>query len=793
MKRKLILLLALYPIIWAGANPAKVVSLDGSDWTLSFWPQPGEAVMSPLEMKRVERQTIPATVPGNVELDLFAAGLIEDPMTGSNVNKLRVWEGHQWCYTKTFAAPRLDEGQRAWLCFGGIDCLAEVWLNGQHVGSTDNMLVEQTFDVTPLLKRGGRQMLQVILRSSVLEARKHLLGSISIGNFPAEESVYLRKAPHMFGWDIMPRLVSAGLWRDVSLRITNPTNIRDVNYFTARIDGHQALIYVDVQADMPMARFDRTMARLRLERNGRVAFEASQRIYTPAFRFFVNMQDADLWWPRGFGDAALYDATLELVDEATGEVLDRDERRMGIRTVRLERTDLNLPERPGIFRFYVNGEPIFVRGTNWVPLDALHSRDERLVDDAIAMAVDLNCNMLRCWGGNVYESQRFYDLCDEQGLMVWQDFSMGCTMYPQRNDFAEAIEREAVQVVMALRNHPCLVVWAGNNEDDSASHWGMAHFNINPNHDRVSREVLPRVVYEFDPTRPYLPSSPYYSEEAYRHGCDERLMTEAHLWGPRGYYKDAYYAKATNCFVSEIGYHGCPNLESLRRMMSPDAVYPWTGDFQWNDEWLTKSVRRFPGLGNTHERNDLMLNQVRIVFGSVPTQLEDFIFASQSVQAEAMKFFVERWRGRKFAGSDGIIWWNLRDGWPIISDAVTDYYNSKKMAYYYIRNAQRDVCCMVCETGDERRLMVVNDTPNDQSGTVRLTDRATGGLVYEGAFNVKANAAEMIAILPPVEGQGVYLIEYSVGGTMFLNHYLYGKPPYRLEDYKGWMEGIAPV
>ena len=158
-----------------------------------------------------------------------------------------------------------------------------------------------------------------------------------------------------------------------------------------------------------------------------------------------------------------------------------------------------------------------------------------------------------------------------------------------------------------------------------------------------------------------------------------------------------------------------------------------------------------------------------------------------------MKFFVERWRGRKFAGSDGIIWWNLRDGWPIISDAVTDYYNSKKMAYYYIRNAQRDVCCMVCETGDERRLMVVNDTPNDQSGTVRLTDRATGGLVYEGAFNVKANAAEMIAILPPVEGQGVYLIEYSVGGTMFLNHYLYGKPPYRLEDYKGWMEGIAPV
>ncbi len=785
------LLIAFAAALTASASPARdnVLSLDGNDWELSFWPQPKKAVTSPKEMKSVKVQTIPATVPGNVELDLLAAQLIDDPMVGSNVNKLRPWEGYQWCYTKTFTAPKREEGQTYALCFGGIDCLADIWIDEQHVSRTDNMLVAHTFDVTDVLKPGKRHTLRVILRSAVLEAENYFLGSISIGNFPAEESTGIRKAPHMFGWDIMPRLVSAGLWRSVELRVLPPIRIRDVNYFTARINGTSATVYTDIQASMPFEQYSHAIAHIRLERNGQVAYEGRQRIFSPAFRFTFTVQNADLWWPRGLGEAALYDAHLTLEDETGQTIFDSNAQRIGLRTIRLERTDISLPESPGRFRFYVNGEPVFVRGTNWVPLDALHSRDIGLVKDALEMAADLNCNMLRCWGGNVYESRKFYDLCDEMGLMVWQDFSMGCTMYPQRDDFARAIEREATQVVVSLRNHPCIVLWAGNNEDDSATHWSMAPFDINPNSDYVSRTVLPRVIYEFDPTRPYLPSSPYYSEEVYRHGCRSEVLPEEHLWGARGYYKDAYYAQASNSFVSEIGYHGCPNLESLQRMMSPECVYPWTHDFQWNDEWLTKSIRRYPELGETNDRNNLMLNQVRILFGEMPKKLEDFIFASQSVQAEAMKFFVERWRGRKFEGGDGIIWWNLRDGWPIISDAITDYYNSKKLAYYYIRNAQKDVCLFMNDAvGGNYPLVAANETLHDAEGSVSVTDVETGQTVFEGTFQVPANSKTQVASLPEQKGQGVYLITYKTNSETLRNHYLYGKPPYRLEKYREWME-----
>ena len=467
-----------------------------------------------------------------------------------------------------------------------------------------------------------------------------------------------------------------------------------------------------------------------------------------------------------------------------GSVLATDTKRIGLRTVQLERTDINLPDDPGKFCFIVNGERIFIHGTNWVPLDALHSRDNSLVDEAIEMAVDLNCNMIRCWGGSVYEDHHFFDLCDENGILIWQDFAMGCTFYPQRSSFTRNIEEEVISVVCKLRNHPSVALWSGNNEDDIALRWSLLPFNLDPNRDVVTRQVIPSVLYEFDPTRPYLPSSPYISEAVYQKGCDEKYWPENHLWGPRGYYKDPFYIDAQCAFVSEIGYHGCPNLESLKKMMTEDCVYPWVKDHEWNDEWVTKSVRRFPVWGKTFDRNNLMINQVRLLFGEVPSKLEDFIFASQSVQAEAMKYFIEMWRGNKF-NKTGIIWWNLRDGWPLISDAIVDYYNSKKMAYYYIRNVQKDVCIFMNDARDGNHpLVAVNDTRHASEGDVKVTDVASGKQIFEGKFYVPANGRVQISSLPEQKGQGILLIRYKVGNQEFTNHYLYGEPPFKLKEYK---------
>jgi len=766
---------------------AENISLNGS-WDLQYFPQPWNAVVDPAGLQTVEAQRVAATVPGNVELDLLRAGLIEDPMIGNNIYSLRKYEGYQWCYSRTFETPAFNDDEEVHLFFGGIDCVAEIWLNGQHLGSVKNMFIEHSFEVTRFLRKEGENLLQVIIRSAVMEAQQYSLGTFSIGNFAAVESTYIRKAPHMYGWDIMPRLVSAGLWRDVELQVKNHTHIVNTHWMTSKIDleNRRANLFVDVQMRVPFEQFDKNHAVVTLKRNGKLVHEQELLITNHAFRHEVVLENVDFWWPRGAGDAALYDAEVKLVD-ANGKILSSKKDRVGVRTVKLDMTEIHdEPDNPGHFRFLVNGEPIFVRGTNWVPIDALHSRDASLLDDAVQLMVEANCNMVRCWGGNVYEDHRFFDLCDENGIMVWQDFAMGCTFYPQRDDFAKAIEEEAIAVVTKLRTHPSLVLWSGNNENDIALHWSLINFNINPNQDVISRVVLPRVIYEMDPTRDFLPSSPYISEAVHQRGSSEDLLPENHLWGPRGYYKDDFYTKARARFVSEIGYHGCPNRSTLEKMFTKNAVNPWLDGKVglWNDEWMTKAVRVFPHTPKQGGRNDLMTNQVRILFGSVPEKLDDFIMASQFVQAEAMKYFVEMWRGEKPQRS-GIIWWNVRDGWPVLSDAVVDYYNSKKLAFYFLKNVQHNVCLFINDAKEGTHpLVAVNDTRKPVKGSVEVTDVATGEKIHSGEFVIEANGRIQLASLPERDGQGMFLIRYEVEGTQYANHYLYGRPPFNLSTYK---------
>jgi len=821
-------------------SASSVLSLDGSDWTLSFWKQPEVAVRCP-EGIPSDAESIPATVPGNVDIDLMAAGLEADPRIGNNNALTRQWEDCQWCYTKSFdvssemlrgaATPEMPAGtgRRFQLWFGGIDTIADIWLNGEKVGSAENMLIEHAYDVTDLLI-AGRNTVQVIIRSAVIYGRAPFFGSISFGHSASPESVNIRKAPHMFGWDILPRVVSAGLWRSVELRTIEPLHFKDVYWMTANIDtaARTAEIYADMQISLPSSYQDRTTAVFTISKDGKTVFKGAQPCVFHAMRQKINLSDVEYWWPRGYGEPALYDAKCEIVDE-NGTVLATDEQKLGIRTVKLDFNEINLPEAPGRFCFVINGEPIFIHGTNWVPLDALHSRDPQWLDRTVELCADMNCNMIRCWGGNVYEDHRFFELCDEKGIMVWQDFTFACNAYPQDAQFGQRIWDETKSVVIKLRRHPSIALWSGNNEIDYSLRRAISCFDPDPNRDNVSRNVIAQVIWEFDPSRPFIPSSPYYTEEVWKRGfIDYEHLPENHLWGPRGYYKTPFYTEAGCVFVSEIGYHGAPDISSLRMMMTPDCVYPWQTSEQlrksetykspvadapvgngssqakdrgyilngmdpernWNEEWLTKSVRRFPELGKTYDRNNLMINQQNLLFGSCPTDLEGFIFGSQVVQAEAMKYFVELWRGQKFAPKTGIIWWNVKDGWPDISDAVVDYYFNKKFAYDFIKNVQRNVCCLIMDAKDGvHPLVAVNDTKDPVDGSVKVIDIASGKTVYKGKFHIDKNSKTDLPGIKEKEGaQGVYLIEYKVNGKEYKNHYLYGKVPFNVEDYKTWME-----
>lgn len=768
-----------------------------STWTLYYGLQDEHAPQSPRELKRSGFSKIPASVPGNVEIDLQEAGLIEDPMIGDRVYDLRKYETYQWWYHRSFSKPDVPEGHRIELSFEGIDCIADIWLNGVNIALIENMFVEHHLDVTDLLEE--KNQLYICIHSTVLEARKYMRNNFGVRYDALAEAVSIRKAPHMFGWDILPRLVSAGLWRDVKLEVIPPTHWKTVYWVTRDVDvkNRKANMYVDWEFSTDRLDIDDLTMQIRLERNGNVAFMKSVKLYTTVSRERIEgLENMDFWWPRGFGDPALYEASLMILDD-DGNILCENRQQIGVRTVELLRSEVNTPENPGEFVFVVNGEKVFIKGTNWVALDALHSRDGQHVGSAVDMLVDLNCNMVRLWGGNVYENDDFYNLCDRSGIMIWQDFTMGCTTYPQNQDFSEKVRIEAEKTILRLRNHPSIVLWAGNNENDVSLDWSGDQSHLDPNTDVISRQVLPQAVREYDPKTPYLPSSPFISSEVFR--LNNRINPEAspemHLWGPRGYYKAPFYTANLAKFVSEIGYHGCPHRSSLEKMMEPDFVYPWgEQDSVWNEQWQAKATITHPNSETNRQRNNLMVNQVMAVFGEVPRDLDLFIAASQIVQAEAMKYFIEFWRMNKF-DRNGILWWNLRDGWPIISDAIVDYYGNKKLAYYYIRKVQKDVCVMIGDEGlvedapgSGHPVVVVNDTREPVTGTLTIRDADADRVVFSKSFQVSENGKLLAGYLSKPGKTTMWLIEWEIDGEVHSNHYLAYEPVISLEQYMQWKD-----
>ena len=307
----------------------------------------------------------------------------------------------------------------------------------------------------------------------------------------------------------------------------------------------------------------------------------------------------------------------------------------------------------------------------------------------------------------------------------------------------------------------------------------------------LTRQVLPAVVRECDFRRPYLPSSPYLSPELIRRSrTDESLAPEQHLWGPRDYFKSRFYAESTAHFASEIGYHGCPDVSSLRKFLSPERLWPWQG----NDEWRIHATDCAPEPGLFVYRVKLMADQIRELFGFEPDNIDDFARASQFSQAEALKYFIELFRLAKWRRT-GIIWWNLLDGWPQFSDAVVDYYFVKKLAYHYIRRVQQPFCIMVGKPESWHcRVVAGNDTLRDVGGTYRIWDGDTGETLLEGLFSAGANRNTPLGRIRVSHGDHrLFLIEWEVGGRRQGNHCILGKPPLAYARYQAWLQKIAAL
>ncbi len=696
---------------------------------------------------------ISATVPGELQLDLMREGVLPDLFFSENTLLAQKTENlHAWYFA------RFDGGENKHLKFYGIDTIADIFVNGTLVQSVSNMFLEYEIDA-PLKEKDNEVIVHI--KPICIEARKHKTPAFSKSqpyNYP---TLYGRKAAHSFGWDIMPRIVTCGIWRPVELVPIKEDAILDVYAYSTPLQNGETHVQIFISTEISGDLAQDYEVHIKGVCKDSV-FENTITMFQPEFHAEFFLPDCKLWWPKHKGEQNLYDVTVELMRD--GEILDTKTISFGIRTIELLRT--NAAGKDGEFVFLINGVKTFMNGTNWVPLSPYHSQDSQRLEKALELLEESGSNIVRCWGGNVYASHEFYDYCDRNGILVWQDFAMGCATYPFDEEFSHIMEEEAAQIIKRLRNHPSLMLWAGDNECDSFMAL-LDGIHQNPEQNIITRNVLKNAVLLHDWNRPYLPSSPFISEEVFEKNLPS---AEDHLWGPRDYFKGDFYSKSQCHFASETGYHGCNSPASLKKFLeNPWPLFDETGSP--TKEHLVHATAMEPVEGKPYTyRIKLMYNQVLTLFDTVPEDLDTFARMSQISQAEAKKYFIERFRIRKW-DKTGIIWWNLLDGWPQTSDAVVDFYYDKKLAFHYIKRCQEPVCMMFDEpNGQNLSLYISNDYLEDKTVSYRVENISTGKMVLEGEVLAKANETAMVDTTT-FRGKNMFLITYTVDGKTYQNHY----------------------
>ncbi|MBN2086697.1 MAG: glycoside hydrolase family 2 protein [Anaerolineales bacterium] len=680
--------------------------------------------------------TIPwlaATVPGGVHTDLRALGLIPDPFFGDNELRVQWVAESDWEYRKTFRIdPPLRAEKKTFLVCDGLDTLAEVTLNGRLLGKTDNQFRAHRFDLSGLLKDGEND-LTVFFRSPLAfirarQAERPLTGGGDIPGGP-----HLRKSPYHWGWDWGPKLPAIGIWKDIRLEGCSVARLDDV-----RIRQHHTEGNVRICLRAAVQTFSEQTARVRTTLiapdGSRSSAEAP--VERGAAEIAIDVERPRLWWPSGMGAQNLYQ--LEVLLEADGILLDRKPYRLGLRTIALKREPDSWGES---FTFAVNGVPLFAKGADWIPADSFTPRVSGAHMRALLQsAVDANMNMLRVWGGGTYGEERFYDWCDELGILVWQDFIFACGIYPDDDAFAENVRIEAVENIRRLRHRASLALWCGNNEMEQG--WSDWKWNkpddpdnqrLKAGYDRMFHHLIPAVVAEEDPDRPYWPSSassgePFSDPNGQRRG-------DMHYWGVWHERKPfTAYREQFPRFASEFGFQSLPPFKTIKAFTAP-------ADRNLTSYVMEHRQRSGPG-------NRVILSQMLDTF-RMPKDFPALVYLSMILQAEGMRIGVEHWR-RHRARVGGTIIWQLNDCWPAISWASLDYFGRWKATHYAAKRFYAPVLLSIEDTGEIRGVHVTSDLTEAWQGEVRWRLETTAGkMLDQGREKVVAAPSADTAVCAP--------------------------------------------
>ncbi|MEY8745214.1 beta-mannosidase [Paenibacillus tundrae] len=718
-----------------------------------------------------DQEWLPAQVPGCVHTDLLKLGKIPDPFYGTNEKEVQWIDKKDWEYqTKFDVQEKLFAQEHLELVFDGLDTYADVYVNDQHVLSADNMFRVWNVDVKAVVKAQDN-VLRIRFRSPIQEDLPKLekLGyalpaandQSDVGELGDKKvSIFARKAPYHYGWDWGPRFVTSGIWREARLEGWSEVRINDVFIQQQEVSASIASLTAVVEIDADHA--GDTV--IRINTDGQVWEQAVtlkaglQTVEVP-----VTIDQPKLWWSRGLGEAHLYTFVTEVL--AGERVLAESTVKTGIRSIRLVR---DKDEVGASFYFELNGVAVFAKGANHIPNDSFITEitAERYRHEIVS-AAESNMNMLRVWGGGIYEEDIFYDLCDEYGLLVWQDFMFACSMYPGDEAFLNSVRHEAIDNVKRLRNHPSIALWCGNNEIDSA--W--AHFNENggwgwkkdfnteqresiwADYKAVFHDLLPEVVEAYAPGIDYWPSSPLVSltDDEKQHAHPSTTEGDIHYWGVwHSVEPFENYNVHVGRFMSEYGFQSFPEYKSVR-------TYAEEEDLALESEVMLAHQKN--GAGNR------LIKQYMDMYMHEPKDFPSFLYMSQVLQAEAMKTAIEAHRRRK-PYCMGTLYWQMNDCWPVASWAGMDYLGRWKALQYYAKRSFSDVLISVDGTKEDTTdIYLISDQLEAVKGTLQLRLIGFNGTVHreeEHEVTLAPNSGQQVLSLNHAE----WLQELSPATTL---------------------------
>lgn len=648
----------------------------------------------------------PASVPGSVQQELIKSGIIPNPFYGLNESKIQWVENKDWEYrTHFYFEEKWIDSKNPILNLKGLDTYSEVFINDSLVLKTDNMFIEYHVEIMDYIK-GGRNELKIIFRSPINKTIP-IYDTYGI-NYPADNdkhdkhlSVYTRKAPFHYGWDWGIRIVTMGIWQPISINLYDDIRIKDYSIEIGNLNNNIAEIHNHIEIESNVDKIIPMSINFGETQDSHISLfqHISLKKGHNEIKIPVYIPSPKLWMPRGYGSPNLYNFVVKLGEN--DNVLDSVSHNIGIRKVDLVQENDSIGRS---FYFKVNGVPIFAKGANYIPGKVfLSEENEDYYKSLFNNIIDANMNMIRVWGGGIYEKDRFYDMADSLGILVWQDFMFACTTYPHHKEFLDNVKKEAIFNVKRLRNHPCIALWCGNNEiEEGIKYWGWnsryskdVYHSMKLGYDTIFRKLLPKIVNDNSYNIDYIHSSPDTANWGRPHTFG---YGDAHYWGIWYGKKPFNILDSINMrFMSEFGFQSFPEMKTIAEFASPK-------DYSIDSEVM--KAHQKSSIGNELIKEYMARDYI------IPEKFEDFVYLSLVMQGEGIGQGLKAIR-RNAPKSMGALYWQLNDNWPVLSWSGIDYFGNRKSLHFKAREAYKPITTSILRKGDKLNFHLLADNINE--------------------------------------------------------------------------------